>query len=440
MSSSQRSSNLLHVAMFPFLAAGHQIAFLQLSNKLAQRGHRVSFLLTNKTKLKFESYNLYPNLITFIPLAVPHIDGLPLGTETMADVSRSMAPLFLNVIDKMSIQVEPVLRDLKPNIVFYDFFHWIPSLARPLGVKSILYSTLDALTVAYLFLPIRELQLPKGEDLDETQLLQPPPGFPDSSIYLHLHEARGSLDYYKDFASGMTTLEFARKCLKECDAWCFRTCREIDGAFSDCLETHYKKQIVLAGPVIDFPPSSSILEERWISWLDGFKTGSVVYCAFGSECVLEKDKLQELLLGFEMTGLPFLVALKPPFGAESVEEALPEGFQERVKGRGMVYGGWVQQQLILRHPSVGCFISHCGAASIWEALVNDCQLVLLPQGGEQFLSARRISTYLNAGVEIERREEDGWFNRESVLKAIKMVMDEDSKVGTEFSEKSDVFS
>ncbi|KAF9621811.1 hypothetical protein IFM89_028249 [Coptis chinensis] len=386
MSSSQRSSNLvLHVAMFPFLAAGHQIPFLQLSNKLAQRGHRVSFLLTNKTKLKFEPYNLYPNLITLIPLSVPHIDGVPLGTETLADVSRSMAPLFLKVIDKMSDQVEAVLRDLKPNIVFYDLFHWIPSLARPVGVKSIFYSILDLLALAYLFLPVRELQLPKGKNLDEALLLQPPPGFPDSSIYLHLHEARCSLEYYKEFISGMTTLELLRKRVKESDAWCLRTCREIDGAFSDCLETHYEKQIVLAGPVIDFPPASSTLEERWTNWLDGFKTGSVVYCAFGSECVLEKDKFQELLLGFEMTGLPFLVALKPPFGAETVEETLPEGFQERVEGRGVVYGGWVQQQLILRHPSVGCFISHCGSSSIWEALASECQLVLLPQGSELFV-------------------------------------------------------
>ncbi|KAF9621815.1 hypothetical protein IFM89_028253 [Coptis chinensis] len=127
--------------------------------------------------------------------------------------------------------------------------------------------------------------------------------------------------------------------------------------------------------------------------------GSVVYYAFGSECVLEKDKFQELLLGFELTGLPFLVALKPPFGAK-IRDLSPAR-------------------------------SHYGSSSLWEALLNECLIVLLPQGTELFVSARRISTYLKAGVEIERREEDRWFNPESVFKAIKMVMDEDNKVGTE---------
>ncbi|KAK9928706.1 hypothetical protein M0R45_025829 [Rubus argutus] len=96
------------------------------------------------------------------------------------------------------------------------------------------------------------------------------------------------------------------------------------------------------------------------------------------ECVMKEDQFQELLLGFELAGLPFFAALKPPTGVESIESALPEGFEERVKGKGMVYGGWVQQPFILKHPSVGCFVTHCGSRSLSEALVNECQLVLLP--------------------------------------------------------------
>ena len=84
----------------------------------------------------------------------------------------------------------------------------------------------------------------------------------------------------------------------------------------------------------------------------------MIYYAFGSECTLEKDQFEELLLGLEFTGMPFLAALKPPAAYESIDSggfqvALSEGFQERVCGRGMVHGGWVQQQLILEHPSVG---------------------------------------------------------------------------------------
>jgi hypothetical protein len=73
--------------------------------------------------------------------------------------------------------------------------------------------------------------------------------------------------------------------------------------------------------------------------------------------------------------MPFLTALKPPMGAETFESALPEGFEERVKGRGVVHGDWIQQQLILRHPSVWCFVTHCESCSLSEAMVIECQMV-----------------------------------------------------------------
>ena len=78
------------------------------------------------------------------------------------------------------------------------------------------------------------------------------------------------------------------------------------------------------------------------------------------------------MLGFELTGMPFLAALKPPIGAEAIESALPEGFNERTKGRGVVHGDWVQQLLILSHPFMGCFVTHCGSGSI--QLIDSIQL------------------------------------------------------------------
>ncbi|KAJ7981786.1 UDP-glycosyltransferase [Quillaja saponaria] len=146
------------------------------------------------------------------------------------------------------------------------------------------------------------------------------------------------------------------------------------------------------------------------------------------ESILEKDQFQELILGFELTGLPFLISLKTPRGCASNEEALPEGFEERVKGRGVVYGGWVQQPLILKHPTVGCFVSHCGAGSMWESLMSDCQIVLVPQIIDQVLNTRQLAEELEVAVEVKREENSG-FTKESLSNAIKSVMDSDSEVG-----------
>ena len=71
---SNSRSTKLHVAMFPWFAFGHITPYLHLSNKLAERGHRVSFLLPKGAQAKVEHLNLYPNLIHFYPLLVPCVD------------------------------------------------------------------------------------------------------------------------------------------------------------------------------------------------------------------------------------------------------------------------------------------------------------------------------------------------------------------------------
>ncbi|KAK7855802.1 udp-glycosyltransferase 79b3 [Quercus suber] len=128
--------------------------------------------------------------------------------------------------------------------------------------------------------------------------------------------------------------------------------------------------MLLTGPVL---PKTLVtkLDEKWTNWLCNFEQGVV-----------------ELLLGFELCGQPFLVALSTLDGSATIEEALPEGSEERVKGRGWVYRGWVPQKLILEHPSIGCFVTHYGYGSMWESLLNDYQIVCVPHIFDQIVNAR----------------------------------------------------
>ncbi|MFQ6654963.1 hypothetical protein Gotur_025719 [Gossypium turneri] len=89
-------------------------------------------------------------------------------------------------------------------------------------------------------------------------------------------------------------------------------------------------------------------------------------------------------------------------GAETIESALPEGFQERLKGRGILYGDWVPQQLILRHRSVGYFVTHCDSGSFAEAMGK-----------------------------VEKGDEDGVFTKYDVCKAVRTLMDHANELGNE---------
>ena len=86
------------------------------------------------------------------------------------------------------------------------------------------------------------------------------------------------------------------------------------------------------------------------------------------------------------------------------------------------------QSSILSHPSVGCFVSHCGFGSLWESLTSDPQIVLVPELLDQILNTRLLAEVLKVAVEIDK-EQNGWFSKESLCRAIRSVMDEESEVG-----------
>lgn len=437
----QGGSQSLHTVMYPWYGLSHLTSFLRLSNKLAERGHKVSFFLPTKTQPKLSPQNHHPHLITFFPITVPHVDGLPLGTETPHEVPEWGRPLLWAAMDLTKETIDAHLAQLKPDFIFFDFAYWLPGLARKHGAKSVYYTTSSLVPYTFFRRDNNNGQQrgpPPPNDNITIREVRPPLGFPCQEMMLYAGEVRALLPYSTRTSSqngaardeGMSLRERVGVAFKECDAIASKTCKEIEGPFCHYLETRMEKPILLAGPLIPDPPTST-LDHHFDSWFKGFGEGTVIYCALGSECVLTKHQFQELVLGLELTGKPFLAAIRPPTECETIESAMPEGFLERTKGLGMVHGGWVQQPLILQHPSVGCFVTHCGAGSLSEAMLSHCQLVLLPQGVDQFINARMMSMYLKVGVEIEKRDDDCCFTKETVSKAIQMVMEVESEVGKE---------
>lgn len=412
----------LKIVMYPWFAMGHLTSFLHISNKFAERGHRIFFVLPSKAQSKLENFNLHADLITFIAITVPQVEGLPHGTETTADIPFHLSKHLRKAMDLTKPTIDSLLQQLNPHFVFFDFTHWLPALARPLSIKSIHYCTISPASAAYFI----------RDESSADAFLNPPPGFPLSAIKLYRHEARGVsfINNEKEFESDITFVQRMILSFDECDAIAFKSCREMEGVYCDFIEKKFKKPTFLAGPVVPKAPTST-LDEACAKWLDRFEANCVIYCAFGSEARLVKGQFQELLLGLELTGLPFFVALKPPVGYETMEAALPIGFTGRTKDRGVVHGSWVQQQLILSHPSVGCFVTHCGSGSLSEAMVNKCQLVLLPHVGDQIINARLMGGELKVGVEVEKGDEDGLFTKEGVMRAVKLVMEEESEIGKE---------
>ncbi|CAE5962867.1 unnamed protein product [Arabidopsis arenosa] len=367
----------IHAFMFPWFAFGHMTPYLHLANKLAEKGHRVTFLLPKKAQKQLEDQNLFPHGIVFHPLTIPHVDGLPSGAETASDIPISLVKFLSIAMDLTRDQVEAAILSLRPDLILFDLAHWVPEMAKAHKVKSMLYNVVSATSIAHDLVPGGELGVP-------------PPGYPSSKALYRKHDAHALLTFsgfYKRFYHRLTTG------LMNSDFISIRKCEEIEGKFCDYIERQYQKKVLLTGPMLPEPDKSKPLEDRWSHWLNGFGQGSAVFCALGSQITLEKDQFQELCLGIELTCLPFFLAVTPPKGAKTTQE----GFKERVKDRGVVWGEWVQQPLILAHPSVG------------------------------FLNTRLMTEELEDSVEVERVE-TGWFSKESLSVAITSVMDQDSEI------------
>nr|AYR16637.1 UDP-glucosyltransferase UGT79A10 [Polygala tenuifolia] len=416
------NSDELHIAVFPYFAFGHIGPFVQLSNRLAAQGVRISFFSARGNIPRTNSFLISTPTTQIIPLDIPPVDGIPADISSTSELSVSMMGLFIHSLDLMQSQVKSLLAELKPDFILLDFAqHWLPKLASELGIRSLHFAVFSAISNAYIAVPSRQSAV-KGSITFE-DLKKPPPGYP-SQLCLRTFEAKDFMFMFQRFGEGINGYERVTTTMSECSAIIFKSCKEFEGPFLDYFERQYRKPVLLSGPLVPAAPSG-VLEEKWADWLAQFSTKSVIFCSFGSETFLNDEQIKELALGLELTGLPFILVLNFPTTVQAeveLERALPKGFMERVKDRGMVHTGWVQQQLILAHPNVGCYVNHSGFSSILEALVHECQLVLLPFKGDQFFNSKLVAEELEVGVEVNRRDEDGYFSKDDIHKAVSAVM------------------
>ena len=182
---------------------------------------------------------------------------------------------------------------------------------------------------------------------------------------------------------------------------------------------------------------ASIDENECSKWLDEQGPCSVVYVALGSLCNLVTGQLIELGLGLEASNKPFIWVIRKGNLTEELLKWVEEyDFEGKIKGRGVLIRGWAPQVLILSHPSIGCFLTHCGWNSSMEGITVGVPMITWPLFADQVFNQTLIVEILRIGVSLGVEEGVPWgeeeekgivVRKEKVKEAIEMVMEGENR-------------
>ncbi|KAJ3692371.1 hypothetical protein LUZ60_012721 [Juncus effusus] len=167
-------------------------------------------------------------------------------------------------------------------------------------------------------------------------------------------------------------------------------------------------------------------DKGYLEWLDKKLERSVVYVSFGSISTMAKQQLEEMHRGLKASRRPYLWVVRKNNGEDMNLEEDENGMTVE----------WCDQLKVLSHPSVGCFVTHCGWNSTLESLAFGVPMVTVPQWTDQHTNARMVIQW-GVGVRGEVNNE-GVLEAEKLVSSLEMVMG-DGERGVEIRKSSEIW-
>ncbi|XP_074280208.1 zeatin O-glucosyltransferase-like [Silene latifolia] len=206
----------------------------------------------------------------------------------------------------------------------------------------------------------------------------------------------------------------------------YNTSRVIEGKYVKLLERLSGKNCYAIGPfnpVEISKPKSEIQRHKCLEWLDKQEKESVVYVCFGTMTSISDEQINELAIGLEKSGQKFIWVLRDADKGDVFTEnetvrklELPEGYEERVKNRGIVVREWAPQLEILSHSSTGGFMSHCGWNSCMESISMGVAMATWPMHSDQPRNAVFVTQVLRIGTVVRE-----WSRRSELVRSSDVV-------------------
>ncbi|KAL4614839.1 hypothetical protein ACB092_07G081800 [Castanea dentata] len=154
----------------------------------------------------------------------------------------------------------------------------------------------------------------------------------------------------------------------------------------------------------------------YVEWLNSKEPHSVLYVNFGNITIMTPKQLIEFAWGLANSEKPFLWIIRPDLvvGDSTI---LPLEFVTKTKDRAML-ATWCAQEQILKHQSIGGFVTHNGWNSMLEAVCGGVPMISWPFFAEQQTNCRYCCTEWGIGMGIDNN-----VHRDDVEKLVRELMD-----------------
>ncbi|KAJ3677920.1 hypothetical protein LUZ60_001723 [Juncus effusus] len=261
----------LHIVMMPWLDMGHLKPFMELSKRIAQQGHKISYISTPKNFSRLPK--IPPNLSHLIhPIEVylPSIEKLPQNAETTIDLPEDLKTYLKKAYDGLEPQVSDFLFAKRPDWIIMDFApHWITKLATKYRIPCTFLSLFNSAIMTFYGAPsvLRGLNGARSRLEDYTKKSDWVPF--NTSIFYRDYEARELFAGALPEESDVSDAERLARAIEHCQVVAIHSSTDLEVKWLKLLGGLYNKPIIPIGFLPPLPDSNLS-----ISWNDHMKEWS----------------------------------------------------------------------------------------------------------------------------------------------------------------------